>query len=62
MKNNISGIGEIMTDTSNTDTVNDILVEKTETRSHAEIMASNERIEKMELLNRKLTAMKTGMT
>ena len=59
MKNIISGIGDNMTDSGNKDTVNDIIVEKTENRSHAEIMASNERIEKMEQLNRKLTAKKT---
>ena len=51
-----------MTDSGSKDTVNDIVVEKTETRSHAEIMASNIRIEKMEQLQRKLTAKKTGMT
>ena len=51
-----------MADTGNKDTVNNIIVEKTENRSHAEIMASNERIEKMEQLNRKLTVKKTGMT
>ena len=61
MKDIISGIGETMADTGK-DTANDITVEKTENRSHAEILASNERIEKMEQLSRKLSVKKSGMT
>ena len=63
MKNIISGIGDNMTDSGNKETVGDIaVVEKIETRSQAEIMASNERIKQMEQLQRKLTAKKTMMT
>ena len=61
MKDIISGIGETMADTGK-DTANDITVEKTENRSHAEILASNKRIEKMEQLSRKLSVKKSGMT
>ena len=54
MKNIISGIGDNMTDSGNKDTVRDItVVEKIETRSQAEILTSNERIKKMEQLQRK---------
>ena len=63
MKNIISGIGDNITDSGNKDTVSDItVVKKIETRSQAEIMASNERIKQMEQLQRKLTAKKTAMT
>ena len=57
----ISGIGETMADTDK-DTANEVAIEKAEIRSNAEILASNERIEKMDLLSRKLAAKKAGMT
>ena len=57
----ISGIDETMADTDK-DTANEIAVEKVEIRSDAEILASNQRIEKMDLLSKKLAVKKSGMT
>ena len=61
MKEIISGIGETMADTDK-DTTNEVVAEKADIRSNAEILASNDRIEKMDLLSRKLAAKKAGMT
>ena len=61
MKDIISGIGETMADTDK-DTTNEVVTEKVVIMADAGTLASNDRIEKMDLLSRKLAGKKAAMT
>ena len=61
MKEIISGIGETMADTDK-DTTNEVVTEKAVIMADAGTLASNDRIEKMDLLSRKLAGEKAAMT